>query len=41
MPLYQYAPRSGHCDRCHGRFEVFQRAAGGGGPETLLREARK
>jgi putative FmdB family regulatory protein len=27
MPLYDYAPRSGHCDRCHGRFEIFQRIA--------------
>lgn len=25
MPLYEYAPLSGHCDRCHGRFEVMQR----------------
>ena len=24
MPLYDYAPTSGHCDRCNGRFEVFQ-----------------
>jgi putative FmdB family regulatory protein len=27
MPLYDYAPASGHCDRCHGRFEVHQRIA--------------
>ena len=27
MPLYDYAPTSGHCDRCHGRFEVHQRIA--------------
>ena len=25
MPLYDYAPRSGRCARCHGRFEVVQR----------------
>ena len=25
MPLYEYAPASGNCDRCHGRFEVVQR----------------
>ena len=27
MPLYDYAPISGRCDRCHGRFEVFQKIA--------------
>lgn len=27
MPLYEYAPTSGRCDRCEGRFEVFQRIA--------------
>jgi putative FmdB family regulatory protein len=27
MPLYDYAPTSGHCDKCHGRFEVYQRIA--------------
>lgn len=27
MPLYDYAPASGSCKRCHGRFEVFQRIA--------------
>ncbi len=25
MPLYDYAPLSGKCDRCSGRFEVMQR----------------
>ena len=25
MPIYEYAPTSGDCDQCHGRFEVFQR----------------
>ena len=25
MPLYDYAPVSGKCGRCHGRFEVHQR----------------
>ena len=25
MPLYDYAPSSGNCAKCHGRFEVFQR----------------
>lgn len=38
MPLYQYAPTSGHCDRCHGRCEVFQRAAG---PETLVERTKR
>ena len=27
MPLYDYAPRSGKCARCKGRFEAFQRIA--------------
>ncbi len=27
MPLYDYAPRSGRCSRCRGRFEVVQRVA--------------
>jgi putative FmdB family regulatory protein len=27
MPLYDYAPTSGHCAQCAGRFEVFQRMA--------------
>jgi putative FmdB family regulatory protein len=27
MPLYEYAPVSGHCDQCKGRFEVMQRLA--------------
>lgn len=27
MPLYDYAPLSGRCDRCNGRFEVMQRIA--------------
>ena len=25
MPLYDYAPVSGQCDKCTGRFEVVQR----------------
>ena len=25
MPLYDYAPRSGKCSLCKGRFEAFQR----------------
>lgn len=25
MPLYDYAPTSGNCAKCHGRFEFFQR----------------
>ena len=25
MPLYEYAPKSGRCNRCDGRFEVMQR----------------
>jgi putative FmdB family regulatory protein len=27
MPLYDYAPKSGKCKQCHGRFEVMQRVA--------------
>ena len=27
MPLYDYAPKSGKCARCEGRFEVMQRVA--------------
>jgi putative FmdB family regulatory protein len=27
MPLYDYAPRSGRCGKCRGRFEVVQRVA--------------
>jgi putative FmdB family regulatory protein len=27
MPIYEYAPRSGQCKRCEGRFEVYQRVA--------------
>jgi putative FmdB family regulatory protein len=27
MPLYDYAPKSGKCAKCKGRFEVFQRLA--------------
>ena len=27
MPIYEYAPLSGECRRCHGRFEVYQRMA--------------
>ena len=27
MPLYDYAPKSGRCKRCRGRFEVMQRVA--------------
>lgn len=25
MPVYEYAPISGHCDQCQGLFEVKQR----------------
>ena len=25
MPLYDYAPVSGRCAQCHGRFEVYQK----------------
>ena len=27
MPLYDYAPTSGHCSQCPGKFEVMQRIA--------------
>ena len=27
MPIYEYAPSSGQCDKCHGLFEVVQRIA--------------
>lgn len=27
MPLYEYAPTSGHCDKCRGRFEIYQKIA--------------
>lgn len=27
MPIYEYAPTSGHCEQCKGRFEVMQRIA--------------
>ena len=27
MPLYDYAPKSGKCTQCRGRFEVVQRIA--------------
>lgn len=27
MPIYEYAPTSGHCDQCKGLFEVVQRVA--------------
>ena len=27
MPLYEYAPVSGSCDKCHGTFSVMQRIA--------------
>ena len=27
MPLYDYAPKSGRCRQCNGRFEVMQRVA--------------
>ena len=27
MPIYEYAPLSGRCKRCDGRFEVYQRVA--------------
>ncbi len=27
MPLYDYVPTAGHCEKCKGRFEVFQRIA--------------
>lgn len=25
MPIYEYAPVSGHCEKCQGRFDVFQK----------------
>ena len=25
MPIYEYAPTSGHCEKCKGLFEVMQR----------------
>jgi putative FmdB family regulatory protein len=27
MPIYEYAPRSGRCRQCDGRFEVYQKIA--------------
>ena len=27
MPLYEYSPTSGDCDRCNGLFSVMQRLA--------------
>ena len=27
MPLYDYAPTSGRCAQCKGRFEVYQKLA--------------
>lgn len=27
MPIYEYAPLSGHCDQCRGLFTVMQRMA--------------
>jgi putative FmdB family regulatory protein len=27
MPIYEYAPISGHCEKCKGQFEVMQRLA--------------
>jgi putative FmdB family regulatory protein len=27
MPIYEYAPTSGRCDKCKGLFEVMQRLA--------------
>ena len=27
MPLYEYAPTSGQCEHCDGRFSVMQRMA--------------
>ena len=27
MPIYEYAPTSGHCEKCNGLFEVMQRLA--------------
>jgi putative FmdB family regulatory protein len=27
MPIYEYSPTSGHCEKCKGVFEVMQRVA--------------
>ena len=27
MPIYEYAPKSGQCKQCGGRFEVYQKIA--------------
>ena len=27
MPRYDYAPLSGKCTKCHGRFEIMQRVS--------------
>jgi putative FmdB family regulatory protein len=27
MPIYEYAPLSGKCKQCDGRFELYQRVA--------------
>jgi putative FmdB family regulatory protein len=27
MPIYEYAPLSGKCRQCNGRFEVYQKIA--------------
>jgi len=27
MPIYEYAPTSGRCRQCDGRFEVYQKIA--------------
>jgi len=27
MPIYEYAPTSGKCRQCDGRFEVYQKVA--------------
>ena len=27
MPIYEYAPASGQCEKCNGLFEVMQRMA--------------
>jgi putative FmdB family regulatory protein len=27
MPIYEYAPLSGKCKQCDGRFEVYQKVA--------------
>ena len=26
MPIYEYVPDGGHCEKCQGRFEVLQKA---------------